>query len=257
MCILFIAIDQHPDYPLIIAANRDEFHARPTQAAHRWQQPDGIIAGKDLQQGGTWLGLNKQGQFAALTNIRAPKAHSDDALSRGHLVSQALAQQITPQWLAQNHQQYNPFNLIYSANNTLHCFNSMTARSSALNAGFHAVCNGKMDDVWPKMARGEQALEALVKQAKAKQQAPDCQQMLRLLQDTQQAPEHLLPDTGVGLDWERMLSSIFITSNDYGTRSSALVLKHTSGNIRFFEQTYDRQGNISDQQQFHVNGQAS
>ncbi|MDN3652020.1 NRDE family protein [Thalassotalea ponticola] len=255
MCILFIAIQQHPDYPLIVAANRDEFHRRPSQQAHVWLSDESIIAGKDLQQGGTWLGVNQRGQFAALTNIRDTSAHRDEALSRGNLVVNALTNRLNRASLNANYMNYNPFNLVFSEQDTLWYFHSQSAQFSRLEPGFHAICNGKMDDVWPKMAHGEQALEALINAAKQRAMVPDSEQLFTLLTNKQQAPEHLLPNTGVGLQLEKMLSSIFITSDDYGTRSSCVLLRDKYSKVRFYERTYNRQGAVVGEQQFVTHGQ--
>ncbi|WP_371186572.1 NRDE family protein [Thalassotalea maritima] len=255
MCILFIAIEQHPDYPLIIAANRDEFYQRPTQQAHIWHGPDGIYAGKDNQQGGTWLGINQRGEFAALTNIREQERHRDDATSRGELVVKALAGDINHDWLLAHSDEYNPFNLVYQHQHTLYCYNSIDKTQTMIDEGFHAICNGHMDDVWPKMARGEQALETLVRQAKQQRLNIDKHALLALLKDPEQAPDYLLPDTGVGIDWERTLSSVFIQSSFYGTRSSAIVLKKNDNSFEFFEQSYNSQGSVTETTNVFLNQQ--
>lgn len=248
MCILFIAINKHPDYPLVIAANRDEFHVRPTKSLHFWTPQPNILAGQDLQAGGTWLGVNQVGNFAALTNIRNGLSRRDKAKTRGELVPLALQQpeRINAQWLLDHCDNYEPFNLIYQSNQHLHCFNSTTKTNTLLEDGYHAICNGELDDVWPKMAKGEQGLEAIIDA----HQPILVEQLVTLMQDTSQAPDHLLPNTGVGVKWERMLSSIFIQSNDYGTRSTAIILKHASGSLDFFEQSYTPDGSVFNKKQF-------
>lgn len=255
MCILFIAIDQHKDHPLIIAANRDEFHPRPTQSAHFWSSDlnsndNTILAGKDLQAGGTWLGVNKQGDFAALTNIRTGIKTNATAKSRGELVTLALdgKNTISPTWLTEHSDDYNPFNLIYTHNKQLFCFNSLQKKQQALTSGFHAICNGTLDDVWPKMAKGEQRLEQLI----GKQQPITPQTLLTMMLDNEQAPEHLLPETGIGLEWEKMLSSIFIRSEEYGTRSTSIILKDQNQKFDFYEQSYKPDGTPFDSQYFNL-----
>lgn len=248
MCILFIAINQHPDYPLVVAANRDEFYVRPTQPAYFWPQQPSILAGQDIQAGGTWLGLNQAGELAALTNIRTGKANNLQAKSRGELVQIALQnpEKISPKWLINHSDDYNPFNLIYQYQNHLYCFNSTSKINTLLTDGYHAICNGELDDIWPKMAKGEQGLEAIIDA----HQPLSVEQLTVLMQDSSQAPDHLLPNTGVGIEWERTLSSIFIQSPDYGTRSTAIILKHLSGSIDFFEQSYSPQGEVYNKKQF-------
>ncbi|TRX55866.1 NRDE family protein [Thalassomonas sp. M1454] len=247
MCILFIAINQHKDYPLIIGANRDEFHLRPTKSAHFWPGSDKILAGLDLQAGGTWLGVNGKGEFSALTNIRSGKAEPA-AQSRGELVTKALQSPalIDLNWLKQHSNNYNPFNLIYSQNQQLFCYNSQSQKQSPLGDGFHAICNGALDDVWPKMAKGERLLEQLI----SEQKTLNPEHIFAIMKDQTQAPDELLPNTGVGIEWERLLSSIFIQSTDYGTRSTTVIMQHHSGSIDFYEQSYTTDGSIFNKQQF-------
>ncbi|MEW6998299.1 NRDE family protein [Colwelliaceae bacterium BS250] len=248
MCILFIAINQHKDHPLIVAANRDEFHQRPTKSAYFWADDNKLLAGQDLQAGGTWLGINPEGQFAAITNIRDPKNNNPKAKTRGELVPLALQNNspINESWLVANSDKYNPFNLIYSVNNQLYCFNSANNEHKLLESGFHAICNGSVNDVWPKMAKGEQLLEQLINE----QQPVHAEHLFAIMQDSTQAPDELLPNTGVGIDWEKLLSSIFITSPTYGTRSTSILLQHQSGSIDFSEQSYTSDGDIFNKKQF-------
>ncbi|PCJ46800.1 MAG: hypothetical protein COA74_12935 [Gammaproteobacteria bacterium] len=244
MCILFIAIKQHLEYPLIICANRDEFHQRPTQAAHFWKQPKEMLAGKDLQAGGSWLGINKTGQFAAITNIRNGQPTSQDKRSRGELVTKVLDDQETRsavidyEWLKQHSDDYNGFNLIYGNLNGLYCYNSVSKLQIRLDNGFHAISNGGMDDVWPKMAKGEKKLEAIVTSL----DGVDEEALLAILKDQSQANDTELPLTGIPAEWEQLLSSIFIVSEQYGTRSSSLLLQRSDTSIKFTEVGYDKRG---------------
>jgi len=235
MCILFVAIDAHPDYPLIVCANRDEFHHRATEPAYRWATTPAIYAGQDKQAGGTWLGVNELGQFAGLTNIRVLD-QQDGVRSRGELVVNALCtDEITPQWLSEHAINYNPFNLVFQQHDGLYCFNSKTLQTTKLSSGFHAVSNGALDDVWPKMAKGQQALQRYINQTAE----PDIEDLRALMLDTSQPEDHALPKTGVSLEWERRLSSIFIQHDEYGTRSTSIMLKHRNGQITFSETRYD------------------
>ena len=162
MCILFIAVEQHSDYPVIICANRDEFHQRPTQNMHWWPEQN-ILAGKDLQAGGTWLGLSPNGNFSALTNFRRPANFDENKRSRGDLVVQALTtnDESTQQILTNESEQYNDFNLVFGQLNNLQAFDSVNKKFVTLAKGFHSVCNGALDDIWPKMASGLTTLEKL------------------------------------------------------------------------------------------------
>ncbi|MGL4475061.1 MAG: NRDE family protein [Shewanella sp.] len=240
MCILFLAIAAHPSYPLIVCANRDEFHHRATQPLHRWQQPSGILAGKDLQAGGTWLGINQQGHFAALTNLRAPASEQQNRLSRGELVLKALTTENLSPWLSKHARSYNPFNLIFQQDNEYYCFNSLLGISQKLAPGFHAISNGAMDDEWPKMATGRKALEALITTSPTLTH----QQLEPLLRDQSRPEDAQLPDTGVSKEWERLLSAIFITSPDYGTRSASVLIKDNEGNCALSETRFNNKGKV-------------
>ncbi|MCL1047217.1 NRDE family protein [Shewanella electrodiphila] len=260
MCILFIAVDMHPKWPLIVCANRDEFHHRPTEPAHFWpiaasstnqatSSAAQILAGKDLQAGGTWLGVNKLGQFSALTNIRLQSEH-EGMRSRGELVLKALSGDglLNQQWLQQHSDNYSPFNLVYQQDNQLWCFNSATAENLPLSKGFHAVSNGALDDVWPKMAKGQQALEQHV----LSHDEPDIAQMLSFMRDESEADDTSLPNTGIDLEWERLLSAIFIKHPEYGTRSTSVVMQDSKGNIEFTEVRYDGKSRNLGQQRFSI-----
>ena len=255
MCILFIAINQHPEYPLIICANRDEFHQRPTQSAHFWKQPNDILAGKDLQAGGSWLGITKTGQFAAITNIRNEEPTSQDKKSRGELVTMALADKtmntavIDYKWLKQHSDEYNGFNLIYGNLQGLNCYNSVSKQQIQLSNGFHAISNGGMDDVWPKMAKGEKKLEAIVTSTDEINE----EALLTILKDQTKANDTELPKTGIPEQWEQLLSSIFIVSEQYGTRSSSLLLQKSDASIKFTEVEYDNKGDQTSLNRFIFN----
>ncbi|GLP97814.1 NRDE family protein [Paraferrimonas sedimenticola] len=244
MCILFVALNQHPDYSLLVCANRDEFHQRPSLPAHFWPERH-LLAGQDLQQGGTWLGVNSKGQFAALTNLRQGLAQDSSKRSRGDLVLQALSgdQGKVAQSLRTQADQYNGFNLVFSHHSqsgdiALTSFNSHLNQLQSLSSGCHAICNGPINQAWPKMAKGERALEDLLKDAHPLE--PEA--LFALMQDKQVAPDELLPDTGVGLEWERRLSPIFIQGAQYGTRCTSLYWQDKQGNREFWERRYDAQG---------------
>ncbi|WP_245942471.1 NRDE family protein [Candidatus Colwellia aromaticivorans] len=248
MCILFFAIKQHPKYPVIICANRDEFHERPTQPMHWWPKNE-VLAGKDLQAGGTWLGLNKQGRFSALTNFRQPDLIDNNKQSRGELVLQALAHQddeMTKQ-LAKSFSEYNGFNLVFGQLNKLVCFDSVSQKKQVLNSGFHSLCNGALDDIWPKMALGQAKLADAIKD-----HTLDIDQLFKLMNSDQQAPTQHLPKTGIPLDWEQLLSSIFIVSPEYGTRTTNIITLDDEGTISIYDQSYNEQGECTKKQSFSI-----
>ncbi|MGL4616559.1 MAG: NRDE family protein [Shewanella sp.] len=254
MCILFIALNAHPRYPLIICANRDEYHHRPTAPAHFWPPEHNILAGKDLQAGGTWFGINRQGQLAGVTNLRVPRQHREAMCSRGELIVKALhsGSLICPNWLAENCHHYQPFNLVFGQGDELFCFNSLQRQTIKLTAGFHALSNGALDDIWPKMAKGQQALETLINGA----DRLDVATLIQLMRDESRPEDHQLPNTGVGLEWERRLAAIYIRHPEYGTRSTSVLLQDTQGRLQFTEVRYDGKGRQLGQQQFEIDCRA-
>ncbi|BAJ04236.1 NRDE family protein [Shewanella violacea] len=249
MCILFIALNQHPKYPLIVCANRDEFHHRPTEQAHFWPPENEILAGKDLEAGGTWLGINKRGGFSALTNLRDPQRQQSEMRSRGELVLKALDSQASiTNWLREHSSNYNPFNLIFGDVRELYCFNSIANTLTQLDSGYHSISNGALDDIWPKMARGTLALQESISTC----EEPDIDALLTIMKDETRAKDTELPETGIGLEWERLLSSIYIKHEEYGTRSTSILLQDNSGNTRFIEVRYDRKGRNLGRQHFEI-----
>ncbi|WP_110456835.1 NRDE family protein [Shewanella algidipiscicola] len=248
MCILFVALGVHPDHPVIICANRDEFHVRPTEPAHLWPGEHHVLAGKDLQAGGSWLGINQQGDIAALTNIRAPEQLHTDSRSRGELVIKALNEpsRITHDWLSEHHQRYNPFNLLFGHRDQLYCYHSLDNSLKQLTPGFHAISNGALDDIWPKMAKGTRALEQQLSQTTP----PNIDALLAIMTDQSQAQDSELPQTGIALEWERLLSSIYIKHPEYGTRSTSIILQDNQGNSEFIEVRYDGKGRNLGRQRF-------
>jgi uncharacterized protein with NRDE domain len=250
MCILFIAINQHSEHPLIVCANRDEIFARPTLQAHFWNDRPYLLAGKDQQAGGSWLGITTHGRFAAITNIRTGEPSLTGKRTRGELVTMALEpdSKFCLDWLLEYSDQYNPFNLVYGSLNQLCCYNSLEKKQTRLVTGYHAISNGSLDDVWPKMVRGQQHLQQLI----TAQKKLRSEQLFSLLTDSTQVPDTELPDTGVPLAWERKLSSIFISGQEYGTRSSSLLMLNNTGNVDFFERAYDQTGKVFEQNEYPV-----
>lgn len=247
MCILFIANQIRADYPLIIAANRDEFHARPTLPAHRWKNEPAIIAGKDQQAGGTWMGISALGYLAALTNIRGFSQSSTHTISRGQLVADYL---ITPSnadtflpATQRNRQRYEGYNLLFGHWRSLGVYNNRDNQFSALTPGVHGLSNDALNVPWPKVRSGIAALTAYCEQT----DNVASEDLFALLADTTPARDHELPDTGVPLAWEQRLSSIFIKSPEYGTRSSTILLVNQHGDATFIERTFDLNGRCTNQ----------
>ncbi|MBD3584680.1 NRDE family protein [Salinimonas sp. HHU 13199] len=251
MCILFIARDQRKDFPLIIAANRDEFHARPTKASHIWSSHPPIFAGKDLKAGGTWMGVTRSGRIAALTNIRQPDKERQDARTRGELVVNYLTHKgSNPQFhdvLRRRREKYNGFNLLHGTWRDLKVYNNESDSLLSLEPGIHGLSNGALNDPWPKVSRGVSALSQYCSESDTLSEDA----LFSLLKDKTEAPESALPDTGISKDWEKRLSPIFIQSDEYGTRASTLLLVNRNGNASWSERTYDIQGQVTDQVTAH------
>ncbi|MGI9317893.1 MAG: NRDE family protein [bacterium] len=247
MCILFIAIAQHPDYPLIVAANRDEYFARASDPMRFWPDHPEILAGRDQQAGGTWLGINKGGQFAAVTNYRESSSFKSDARSRGELVTRFLAEGFQKdggrnfhQFLESNYRYYNPFNLIYGDKHAVWAWGHAGSSPNKLTAGFHSVSNGPIDQPWPKMSRGVEKLTQYIQDSRS----IEPNQLLAIMQDTTQAEFGQLPDTGLDIAREQQLSSIFVRGSEYGTRTTTLI-RFSSECIEISECNYDPAGNAA------------
>lgn len=238
MCLILFAYRSHPQYRLLVAANRDEFYARPTAPMAFWEEAPDVLAGRDLAAGGTWLGVTRQGRFAAITNYRDPRNVRPDAPSRGALVSRYLQSQ-EPAWdylnrLIPKAGDYNGFNLLLGDNGGLYYYSNQAGAPRRLSPGLYGLSNHLLDTPWPKVERGRQRLGNLLEQ----HPDPSPAALLELLTDRTPAPEEALPRTGVSLDWERILSPMFIASPDYGTRSSTVVRLATGGAVHVAEKTW-------------------
>jgi uncharacterized protein with NRDE domain len=242
MCLLLVALNVHADYPLVLAANRDEFYARPSAPADFWEDEPDILAGRDLQEGGTWLGITKSGRLAALTNYRDPAALKANAPSRGELVSGYLRGEDNPErylaGLAPEAGRFNGFNLILGDRSGLFYFSNRGSQRK-LEAGIHGISNSLIDVPWPKVRLGKKILGDLL----AGKGRPTTERLFQLLSDRTRPPDDQLPETGVGWEWERILSALFIQSPTYGTRSSTVLLIGKSGETTFAERVFDESGN--------------
>ena len=238
MCLIVFAWRPGNARPLIVAANRDEFHARPTQALAAWEDAPGVYAGRDLEAGGTWLGVNADGRFAALTNIRDP--HQPPARkSRGELVARFLSSSLPiDQYLADVNGrsiEYAGFNLLVGTRDELWHYNANETEATQLKAGVYGLSNAGLDTPWPKLIKARAALSELLDN-------PEPQALLGILSDPQTAPFADLPDTGVGLATESLLSSVFIASPSYGTRASTALIVNADGTRRMLERSFGPHG---------------
>lgn len=242
MCLILIALDSHPAFSLILAANRDEFYDRPSAVAGFWAEAPWILGGRDLRAGGTWLGIDRRGRLAAVTNYRQGQREQDAPRSRGHLVGDYLRSGIEPRVHIERVQRdaalYNGFNLIAGDTGALWYFSNREGRARPLAPGVYGLSNHLLDTAWPKVTSGKNALHALL----AADPAELIPNLFGLLSDRNQAGDHLLPRTGVSDEWERLLSSAFIASSDYGTRSSTVVLVGREGRVVLVERTFGPDG---------------
>lgn len=236
MCLLLFALGT-PDLPLVVAANRDEFLARPTAPAAFWPEAPDVLAGRDLEGGGTWLGVTRTGRFAALTNFRDPSSRCPGAPSRGGLVSGFLTGSEEPEAylarIAGEAERYNGFNLVAGGPSALFWFSNRAGRIERIAPGVHGLSNHLLDTPWPKVTRGRERLAALLARGDA-----GVEDVLALLLDRTRSEDALLPETGVGLEWERILSPAFIESPLYGTRVSTAVLFRADGSVELAETTH-------------------
>jgi len=242
MCLIVVAWRARPGMPLVVAANRDEWRKRPTEAAHWWETPP-ILAGRDLEAGGTWMGITREGRFAAVTNFRDPSDKRSTARSRGTLVTEFLSSDAAPlafaRALAPHVRDYNGFNLILGDGESLAYFGSREGEAREIAPGVHGLSNHLLDEPWPKVTRGREAMEGALGDTDP---AP---RLFEMLSDSEGAPDERLPRTGVGIEWERRLASALITGEDYGTRASTVVTVAESGEVFFEERTITATGAVS------------
>lgn len=249
MCLIFVAYRQRADYPLIIAANRDEYYRRPSAAAHFWNDAPKVLAGRDLKAFGTWLGMTREGRFAAITNFRDPRRNREGASSRGQLVSDYLLSEVSPraycQAISSSVAAYNGFNLLLGDRRELWYYASEEDVARALEPGLYGLSNRLLDTPWPKVARGKETFRHLLANERLSEAG-----LLRMLADRTCPADEMLPDTGVGLTWERTLAPIFIRSDTYGTRSSTAILVTAEGRVQFTERSFGWEPNMHSTRRF-------
>ncbi len=236
MCLIVFAHQLHSRYPLILAANRDEFYQRPTAPAHWWEQQPGLLAGRDMLLGGTWLGISRNGRFAAVTNYR--EGRQPAALrSRGELTldflaghDPALAHALR---IRERNHEYNGYNLLlYDGNQLVYCSNRHT-NIEPLPPGLYGLSNHLLNTPWPKVRLTKDLLQKLISQPTL-----HTEQLLHTVSSRKPFSNDELPNTGVSSAWERSLSPPFVDTGEYGTRSSTGLLIDQEGNVSFVEQNY-------------------
>lgn len=242
MCLILLAVAHHPAYPLVVAANRDERHDRPSAVAAYWDDAPQVLAGRDLEAGGTWLGIDRSGRFAAVTNFRQPGAARSGRESRGRLVADYLRGDTRPlaylRRVRAERDRYDGFSLLLGDVSTLYYYcNREDAAPRRLAPGIYGLGNGRLDEDWPKVTYGKRALAALL------ESAPPLatEDLLAILADGRQSPGIDLPDTGGRRPAELHLAPLFITGAEYGTRCSTALVIGRSGRVEFLERSFDGQ----------------
>lgn len=240
MCLILFAFNKHPKYKLILAANRDEYFNRPTLIANYWEENCEILGGRDIQSKGTWLGINKNGKFIAITNYRDPKIEKKQALSRGDLSKRFLSNdQNIPSFLSDvsnNAENYNGFNLLLSDDgfDTMYHYSNISKTTFKISDGIHGLSNHLLDSSWPKVNTGKENLNSTIESASI-----NINDLVEMLKDGNAAADELLPDTGISYDLEKKLSPVFISMKGYGTRCSTVILVDTENNVSFLEVSYN------------------
>ncbi|HRW12415.1 MAG TPA: NRDE family protein [Syntrophomonas sp.] len=237
MCLIIFAYDCHPKYRLVVAANRDEFYQRPTQPAAFWPEHEGLLAGRDVKEGGTWMGVTTGGRFATLTNYRDPASFNPSARSRGHLVYNYLAGEAKPlEYIASMISQadlFNGFNLLLGDQESLYCYSNRDHVLRKVESGIHGLSNSVLDDPWPKLAKGKHTLAGIMAD-----KVLDVERLFTMMADREQPSDEMLPQTGVSLEMERVLAPAFVISPQYGTRTTTVLLIDRAGQVQFRERSF-------------------
>ena len=253
MCLLIFAHQISDHYPLLVAANRDEFHRRPTTASRFWPNQPSLLAGRDDQLGGTWMGVSRDGKFAAVTNFRDPDGVRDAPKSRGELPLQYLLGSCDPEPYLQDvslrAQQYAGFNLLVGDSHTLWYFSNAPLGDderprppAKLQPGIYGLSNAHLDTPWPKVVTGKKGLTTLL----CNEDSITHRALVELVSSADLADPGALQSLGMGSVMELKLSAQFIQSEAYGTRSSTTLWRDRSGQVSWRELSFDNQGQITD-----------
>jgi uncharacterized protein with NRDE domain len=238
MCLIFLSLQDHPHYKLIITANRDEFYQRKTAPATWWADQPQILGGRDLEAMGTWMGITRTGRISLLTNYRDPAHIDPHARSRGKLVSDYLSSDVHPleylQQVQRDAKLYNGFNLLVGHADGMWYYSNYGEKIIPLTKGFYGLSNHLLDTPWPKVVRGKEKLKPILAQHDI-----TADQLLDIMYDESTAPDADLPNTGLTLDRERALSSMFIKTPNYGSRCSTAVFIDHDHHVSFTERIYD------------------
>jgi len=244
MCLVLIAYNTHPNYPLIIAANRDEYYQRPTRSACFWDDHPQILGGRDLKLGGTWMAIDRSGRMAAVTNYREPSEQKENLRSRGFLVTDYLLSNVHPYDYLLNLSghvgEYDGFNVFAGDISSLYFYGSYLKLPLQMQPGIHGISNGDLDYHWPKVNKGKQALSEIIQN----DNEVEPELLFEILHDREVPDDKQLPDTGMGIKLERLLAPIFVTGGNYGTRSSTVMIMDDGGRVYFAERSFDAEGKL-------------
>lgn len=242
MCLILLAWRAHPDFPLVFAGNRDEAYERPSAAAGFWIDDPDVFGGRDLEKGGTWLGITRTGRLAAVTNYRDGSAPKTAPRSRGELAASFLRGTVEPRAYLEAAEarasDYGALSLIVSDLDRMHWLSNRGHGIGEISPGVHGLSNHLLDTPWPKVARGKKRMSTLL----TAKEPELIRGLLDILSDRQPAPDSELPDTGVGLQRERELSPAFIAGERYGTRASTVLLVSRGYEVMCVERRFGAQG---------------
>lgn len=251
MCLILFAVQQDPDFPLVVVANRDEAYARPTRRGHFWQDEPQIFGGRDEEAGGSWMAVTRNGRFAAVTNYREANPPGGDLLSRGELVKNFLLGDSVDavyylEGIRKQKHRYAGFNLLVGTAEQLWCYSNREEDIVAIEPGVHGLSNGSLNEPWPKVTSGKQALQERL------ESNASLEEFQEILLDTTRSELAHLPDTGIGLEAEEMLSSRFITTETYGTCTTTVLRIDYNNDIEWLEQYFDNSGPLGERKTWRV-----
>jgi uncharacterized protein with NRDE domain len=247
MCLVVLSLHQHREFPLVLAANRDEFHARPAQAAHWWSDRPDIAGGRDLQAGGTWLALHRSGRFATVTNFRDAQPPEPDKRSRGALVTGFLESQLSPRDYLDtiDEDAYAGFSLIAGTIDDVVYLSNREHGNRVLQPGTYGLSNALLDGPWDKVERSKRKLEGLLAEDAANETS-----LLRLMNDRKRGPVDEVERGRLDFDTAHAITAPFIVRPDYGTRCTSVLLVDRNGNWRFTERRFDPLGKATGESRF-------
>jgi uncharacterized protein with NRDE domain len=247
VCLIVLSFGEHPDYPLILAANRDEFHARPTQGAHWWPDNPDVVGGRDLQAGGTWLALHKRGRFATVTNFRDAQPPSPKHRSRGHLVTGFLECNSSPKDYLEtiDENAYAGFNLIVGSASEVAYLSNREEGTRELSPGTYGLSNALLDGPWHKVESSRQKLSSMLAAGSVNETT-----LMRLMNDRNKAPVAEVEKGRLDFKRAHAITAPFIVMPDYGTRCTSLVLADNNGNWQFAERRFDTTGATTGESRF-------